>query len=86
MSYFFPFISLSLYILFVNFQVIPSLFSQPVESDEKTCDLFAYVSIGANKQNKQSNTSCGQIRKCNLTKSCLAGGVTLAEVHLAKFS
>ncbi|GFS45286.1 transducin/WD40 repeat-like superfamily protein [Actinidia rufa] len=65
--------------------VIPSLFSQPVESDEKTRDLFAYVSIGVNKQDKQPNTSRGQIRKCNLTKSCLAGGVTLAETQEPEF-
>ncbi|PSR85460.1 WD repeat-containing protein [Actinidia chinensis var. chinensis] len=65
--------------------VIPSLFSQSMERDEKTPDLFAYVSIGANKQDKQPNTSRGQIRKCNLTKSCLAGGVTLAETQEPEF-
>ncbi|KAI8007190.1 WD repeat-containing protein 75 [Camellia lanceoleosa] len=46
----------------------------------KTPDLFAYVSVGGTKkQDKQPNTLHGQIRKCNLAKSRLAGGVTLAE-------
>ncbi|KAL6998977.1 hypothetical protein U1Q18_000143 [Sarracenia purpurea var. burkii] len=62
--------------------VIPSLFSQPMESHEKTPDLFAYVSTGdANQQVKRPNALCGHIRKCNLTKSRLAGGVTLAETQ-----
>ncbi|XP_052178617.1 uncharacterized protein LOC127792219 isoform X2 [Diospyros lotus] len=60
--------------------VIPSLFSQPAENNEKTPDLFAYVSTGdANQPDKKQGALHGHIRKCNLTKSRLAGGVTLAE-------
>lgn len=62
-------------------QVIPSLLSQPMESKKKSYDLFAYIYIEAERQKEgQPNSSCGQIRKCNLTKSRLAGGVSLAEV------
>lgn len=54
-----------------------------METQEKTHDLFAYVSTAeANQQDKKPNALHGKIRKCNLTKSRLAGGVTLAEVHL----
>ncbi|KAI8524533.1 hypothetical protein RHMOL_Rhmol13G0156700 [Rhododendron molle] len=63
--------------------VIPILFIQSMETQEKTHDLFAYVSTAeANQQDKQPNALHGKIRKCNLTKSCLAGGVTLAEVQV----
>lgn len=54
-----------------------------METQEKTNDLFAYVSTAeANQQDRQPNALHGKLRKCNLTKSRLAGGVTLAEVHL----
>ncbi|KAF5948962.1 hypothetical protein HYC85_014919 [Camellia sinensis] len=70
----------------IFYMVIPSLSGQPVESNEKTPDLFAYVSVGGTKkQDKQPNTLHGQIRKCNLAKSRLAGGVTLAETEKPEF-
>lgn len=63
------------------YQVIPGLSSQPRESSEKPSDLFAYVSIRVLKEQLgESKTLWWQIRKCNLTKSTLVGGVTLAEV------
>lgn len=68
---------------YFNIQVIPGLLSLASESDEKSPDLFAYVSIDEMKeQEKLPNTLHGQIRKCNLTESRLVGGVTLAEVHV----
>ncbi|KAF7121402.1 hypothetical protein RHSIM_Rhsim13G0225800 [Rhododendron simsii] len=66
--------------------VIPSLFIQSMETQEKTHDLFAYVSTAeANQQDKKPNALHGKIRKCNLTKSRLAGGVTLAETPKPEF-
>ncbi|XP_073303500.1 uncharacterized protein [Primulina huaijiensis] len=64
----------------IHSMVIPSLFSQETESNEKIPDLFAYVyTEDVKKKGKLPSFSCGQIRKCNLTKSRLVGGVTLAE-------
>lgn len=61
--------------------MIPSLFSQKTKSNEKIPELFAYVYTEDVKQKGElPGFSCGQIRKCNLTKSRLVGGVTLAEV------
>lgn len=61
--------------------MIPSLLSISSENDEKQPDLFAYVSVdGSQGKEKLPNTLCGQIRKCNLTKSRMVGAVTLAEV------
>ncbi|KAI8526275.1 hypothetical protein RHMOL_Rhmol13G0296200 [Rhododendron molle] len=66
--------------------VIPSLFIQSMETQEKTHDIFAYVSTAeANQQDKKPNALHGKIRKCNLTKSRLAGGVTLAETPKPEF-
>ncbi|KAM3396488.1 WD repeat-containing protein 75 [Capsicum galapagoense] len=64
----------------IHSMVIPGLSLQPTESSEKPSDLFAYVSIRVLKEQQgESNASWCQIRKCNLTKSTLVGGVTLAE-------
>ncbi|KZV17484.1 wd40 protein [Dorcoceras hygrometricum] len=64
----------------VHSMVIPSLFSQRTRSDKNLSDLFAYVYTEDVKQKGELQSfSCGQIRKCNLTKSRLVGGVTLAE-------
>ncbi|XP_028788837.1 WD repeat-containing protein 75-like [Neltuma alba] len=51
--------------------VIPSyLLSQSEEINAKTLDTFAYVSVEDKKAaNNRSKALCGQIRKCNLTKS-----------------
>ncbi|CAI9755136.1 unnamed protein product [Fraxinus pennsylvanica] len=66
----------------IHSMVIPSLLSQPTERKGKSLDLFAYIYIEAERQKEgQPNSSSGQIRKCNLTKSRLAGGVSLAETH-----
>ncbi|CAI9787909.1 unnamed protein product [Fraxinus pennsylvanica] len=66
----------------IHSMVIPSLLSQQMESKGKSPNLFAYIYIEAERQREgQPNSSCGQIRKCNLTKSRLAGGVSLAETH-----
>uniref|UniRef100_A0A5B7C8A1 Putative WD repeat-containing protein 75 isoform X2 n=1 Tax=Davidia involucrata TaxID=16924 RepID=A0A5B7C8A1_DAVIN len=74
--------------------VIPGLLPQQAESNEKPPDLFAYVSTKNMKEQEQlpNNLSgqirlskkkilSGQIRKCNLTQSRLARGVTLAETQ-----
>lgn len=58
--------------------MIPGLVSQPLESSEKSMDVFAYISSQDIKQNGQ--TLSWQIQKCNLTKSRLAGGVILTKV------
>ncbi|CAN4103824.1 unnamed protein product [Withania somnifera] len=68
----------------IHSMVIPGLSSQPKESSEKPSDIFAYVSIREIKEQQgESNALCWQIRKCNLTKSTLVGGVTLAESQVA---
>ncbi|XP_009627084.1 uncharacterized protein [Nicotiana tomentosiformis] len=65
--------------------VIPGLLSQPAESSEKPSDLFAYVSTREFKEQQGlGNALFWQIRKCNLTKSTLVGGVTLAETQDAQ--
>lgn len=66
-------------------QVIPSLLGQPPESDTKTQDLFAYISV-ENIQMKDNKPvpARGQILKCNLTKSRMAAGVILAEVQFTE--
>lgn len=62
--------------------MIPSLSSISSENDEKQIDLYAYLSVdGSQGKEKLPNTLCGQIRKCNLTKSRMVASVTLAEVR-----
>ncbi|KAK6149498.1 hypothetical protein DH2020_017023 [Rehmannia glutinosa] len=66
----------------IHSMVIPSLLSQTTESNQKLPDLFAYVyTEDVKKKDQEPNSLCGQIRKCNLTKSRLVGGVTLAETQ-----
>lgn len=73
-------------LIIIIFQVIPSLLREPVEMTEKPTKLFAYLSIEDTKQlENQSKAVLGQIRKCNLTKSRLIGGLTLAEVWFQIF-
>ncbi|GER33887.1 peptidyl-prolyl cis-trans isomerase-like 4 [Striga asiatica] len=56
--------------------------SMVAERDKKVPDLYAYIYAEDVKQKEeQSKSLCGQIRKCNLTKSRLIGGVTLAETR-----
>lgn len=66
--------------------MIPSLLSQSTDSDGKLSHTFAYVHTVDVKQEGQPNSLRGHIRKCNLTKSRLVGGVTLAEVLLIWFA
>lgn len=73
------------------------MLGQPTERNEKQHNVFAYVSVEDTREKtnprkkKQPKPKPkplhGRICKCNLTKACLAGGVTLAEVQmiLAKF-
>ncbi|CAN4102517.1 unnamed protein product [Withania somnifera] len=64
----------------IHSMVIPGLSSQLKESSEKPIDLFAYIAIREIKEQLgESNALCWQIRKYNLTKSTLVGGLTLAE-------
>lgn len=64
-----------------DFQVIPSILGQPANGDEKQSQVFAYVSVEDTEvQENKPKALCGQIRKCNLTKSRLAGGLILGEV------
>ncbi|PIN01346.1 WD40 repeat protein [Handroanthus impetiginosus] len=66
----------------IHSMVIPSISSERVESNGKYPDLFAYVYIEGGKQKEeQPHSSVGQIWKCNLTKSRLVGGVTLAKTE-----
>nr|GMD34689.1 WD repeat-containing protein 75 [Ipomoea batatas]GME03454.1 WD repeat-containing protein 75 [Ipomoea batatas] len=62
----------------IHSMVIPGLVSQPLESSEKSMDVFAYISSQDIKQ-KDGQTLSWQIQKCNLTKSRLAGGVILTK-------
>lgn len=64
-----------------SLQVIPGLLCQPADDGEKSPDLFAYIST----EDVKKETSWA-IRKCNLTKSRLSGGVVLAEVQLTSSS
>ncbi|KAL6514005.1 hypothetical protein OROHE_019461 [Orobanche hederae] len=64
----------------IHSMVIPSLLSQITEINRKLPDLFAYIYTEDVKQKEEHPKSlCGQIRKCNLTKSRLVVGVTLAQ-------
>ncbi|XP_057983859.1 uncharacterized protein LOC131168447 [Malania oleifera] len=66
--------------------VIPTLLGQPTQTQnyDKPPNLFAYLSV--EDVNVQGHKALrGQIRKCNLTESRLAGGVTLAEVPKPEF-
>ncbi|KAH6778682.1 Transducin/WD40 repeat-like superfamily protein [Perilla frutescens var. frutescens] len=65
----------------IHYMVIPSLLSQTTDNNGKLPDNFAYVYTEGVKQDGQLNSSGGHIRKCNLTKSRLVGGVTLAEAR-----
>ncbi|KAL6567645.1 hypothetical protein OROGR_001313 [Orobanche gracilis] len=64
----------------IHSMVIPSLLSQTTETNRKLPDLFAYIYTEDVKQKEEHpKFLCGQIRKCNLTKSRLVVGVTVAE-------
>lgn len=63
-----------------RFQVIPNLLSQTSDNGGKLPELFAYVYTEDVKQEGKPNSLGGQLRKCNLTKSRLVRGITLAEV------
>ena len=64
-------------------QVIPSFLDQPDKDNENKAHVFAYISVEDMKaQEKEVKTLRGQIRKCNLTESRMAGGVVLGEVRL----
>lgn len=66
--------------------VIPLLLSQKNESSEKASDVFAYISVeNIRAQETQPKALRGQVRKCNLTKSSLAGGVTLKETKKPEY-
>ncbi|KAJ4982232.1 hypothetical protein NE237_033069 [Protea cynaroides] len=62
--------------------VIPNLLGPPVGENGKPVDLFAYISVEhVTKRDDEAKAFPGQIRKCNLTKSRLLGGVILAETQ-----
>lgn len=64
-----------------DFQVIPSILGQPANGNENPSQVFAYVSVEDTKvQENKPKALRGQIRKCNLTESRLAGGLILGEV------
>ena len=69
-----------------QFQVIPSLLCQRTDSTGKlpVPDRYAYISTEDMKQ--EGKPSSFAIQKCNLTKSRLVCGVTLAEVLLSWFA
>uniref|UniRef100_A0A6M2EM34 WD repeat-containing protein 75 second beta-propeller domain-containing protein n=1 Tax=Populus davidiana TaxID=266767 RepID=A0A6M2EM34_9ROSI len=61
--------------------VIPSLLSQTAETNDKSPKTFAYLSVENTKEpEKESGKALrGQIKKCNLTNSRMAGGMTFSE-------
>ncbi|KAE8700133.1 formin BNI1-like [Hibiscus syriacus] len=60
--------------------VIPSFLDVPAEDKGKHRNLFAYVStIDTKETQDKSKASRRQIRKCNLSKSCLVGRLILGE-------
>ncbi|KAL3820938.1 hypothetical protein ACJIZ3_006843 [Penstemon smallii] len=66
----------------IHSMVIPSVLSYTTETSSKLPDVFAYVYTEEVKQKEeQSKYPGGQIHKCNLTKSRVVGGVTLAETR-----
>ena len=73
--------------LFLVLQVIPSMLPQPVKAKENKHDVFAYVSVenlvepeNPKLKRKRVKISRGQIMKCNLTESHMAGGLILGQV------
>ncbi|KAK4398713.1 hypothetical protein Sango_1346800 [Sesamum angolense] len=68
----------------IHSMVIPSLLSQSTENNGKRPDLFAYIfTEDVKHKEEKTNCLCGQIQKCNLTKSRIVGGVTLAKISRA---
>ncbi|XP_062078686.1 uncharacterized protein LOC133783156 isoform X2 [Humulus lupulus] len=66
--------------------VIPSLLVQSDKDKENEPHLFAYVSVENTKvQEKNVKALRGQIKKFNLTKSRMAGGVILRETPQPEF-
>ncbi|KAL0306149.1 UNVERIFIED_CONTAM: U3 small nucleolar RNA-associated protein 17 [Sesamum radiatum] len=66
----------------IHSMVIPSLLSQSTENNGKRPDLFAYIfTEDVKHKEEKTNCLCGQIQKCNLTKSRIVGGVTLAKTQ-----
>lgn len=61
--------------------VIPGILSQVAETDGKTPNLFAYLSVENTKIQDDQPKVHRKILKCNLTKSRLAAGVILAETQ-----
>ncbi|KAF7838030.1 WD repeat-containing protein 75 [Senna tora] len=62
--------------------VIPSILSQPEETDSKTVDIFAYVSVQDKKAaDNRPKALCGQIRRCNLTTSRMSRKLILKETE-----
>ncbi|XP_043698630.1 WD repeat-containing protein 75 [Telopea speciosissima] len=62
--------------------VIPNVSGPPIGDNGKPVDIFAYISVeDITKPDDEAKALCGQIRKCNLSKSRLLGGVTLAETQ-----
>ncbi|KAL3575116.1 hypothetical protein D5086_023217 [Populus alba] len=61
--------------------VIPSLLSQTAETNDKSPKTFAYLSVENTKEPEKESGKVlrGQIKKCNLTNSRMAGGMTLSE-------
>ncbi|KAJ6923459.1 WD repeat-containing protein 75 [Populus alba x Populus x berolinensis] len=61
--------------------VIPSLLSQTAETNDKSPKTFAYLSVENTKEPEKEPGKVlrGQIKKCNLTNSRMAGGMTLSE-------
>ncbi|KAG6407349.1 hypothetical protein SASPL_130338 [Salvia splendens] len=63
----------------IHSMVIPSLLHPRNDSTGKLPDLYAYISTEDVKQ--EGKPSSFGIQKCNLTKSRIVGGVTLAETR-----
>ncbi|KAL9662756.1 hypothetical protein QQ045_027590 [Rhodiola kirilowii] len=62
--------------------VIPRLLRQQAQNDEKVAELYAYISV---EDIERTDNLTVQIRKCNLTKSLLIGGIILAQTTTPEF-
>ncbi|KAL5549203.1 hypothetical protein UlMin_004434 [Ulmus minor] len=66
--------------------VIPSILDQTSTGSEEQPHTFAYISVENTKvKESKSKTLRGQILKCNLTKSRIAGGAILGETEEPQF-
>ncbi|GMN52043.1 hypothetical protein TIFTF001_021191 [Ficus carica] len=70
----------------IHSMVIPSILDKAAKSEEKKSNVFAYISVEeVDLKENRAKFLLGQIRKCNLTESRLAGGVILGKTQSPEF-